>query len=147
MKRLVPALLLVLAGCAKPAPTAPGIDGAWVRLAAVPGRPGAAYFTLHGGPVATRLVKVESERVATIELHESMKGMSGMMSMRPLAGVDLPAGGTVAFAPGGNHAMLLGIRPEVKPGDTLPLAFRLADGNRLVASAKVIGAGDEPPLP
>lgn len=134
--------------CTHEAPPARGVGNAWVRLPAVPGRPGAAYFTLHAGDAAARLVAVDSARVATVELHETMAGMrdmAGMTGMRPISGVDVPARGSVAFAPGGRHAMLFGIDPQVKPGDLVPLGFRFADGARLVASARAIAAGDPAP--
>lgn len=147
--RLAIAAVMALAGaCSREAPPAPGVSGAWLRLPAVAGRPGAAYFTLHGGAAPARLVAVDSARIATIELHESMAGtgdMAGMTGMKPIASVDVPAGGSVAFAPGGRHAMLFGIDARVKPGDPVPLGFRFAGGARLTASARAIAAGDPAP--
>jgi periplasmic copper chaperone A len=121
-------------------------DHAWVRLAAVPGRPAAAYLVLHGGPEAARLIAVESKAAGSSELHESMKmGPGGMSGMQRLDGLDVPAGGEVRFAPGGNHVMLFGVNAQVKPGDKLPLSVRFEKGQALEIEAKVVGAGDAPP--
>ena len=79
------------------------------------------------GARPARLVAVDSARVAaTVELHESMAGMAGMMTMKPIALVDVPAAGSVRFAPEGRHAMLFGIAPQVKAGDLVPLGFRFS---------------------
>ncbi len=116
-----------------------------VRLAGVEGRPAAAYFTLHGGEAPDRLVSISSPRVATIELHESSTE-NGIMTMRALTGVDLPSRGAVAFQPGGNHAMLFGIDPVVKPGTDLPLRFSFQGGSKVDVKAKTIGMADDMPM-
>ena len=125
---------------------------AWVRLAAVPGNPAAAYLTVHGGPDATRLVAIDSAAAGSSELHESMKTgpvigqMTGQMTgMQRLDGLDLPPQGKIAFTPGGNHVMLFGVSPQVKPGSHMTLAIRFEKGQPLQVDAKVVGAGDPGP--
>lgn len=132
------ALALMLAGCGKPA--AVSVDGAWIRLPAVPGRPGAAYFTLHGGPADATLIAVASPRARKAELHESMAN-----GMRPVAGVVLPAGGIASFAPGGRHVMLFDLDPRLPPGSSAPLTLSFADGRTLGTTATVVGAADAAP--
>ena len=129
------ALPVMLAACGKPAALA--VDGAWIRLPAVPGRPGAAYFTLHGGAADETLIAVASPRARRAELHESMAN-----GMRPTASVPLPAGGIVAFAPGGRHVMLFDLDPRLPPGSSAPLTLRFADGRTLGTTARVVGAAD-----
>jgi periplasmic copper chaperone A len=142
---------LLVAGCGARKKEAPSIDHAWVRLPAVPGRPGAAYFRLHGGAEPARLIAIESPQVQSIELHQSMKGgtppgaMGGMMEMAKIDGIDLPADGAVEFAPGGYHAMLFGIDPKATPGTKLQLSFRFAKGQPIAVQAKAVGAGDSAP--
>ena len=143
---LVPAALLALAGChGREAKLR--ADHAWVRLAAVPGRPAAAYLTIHGGPDPVRLIAVESAAVGSSELHQSMKSGPGgsMEGMQRLDGIDVPAGGTVAFAPGGNHVMLFGVSPQAKPGHKMLMSVRFQKGLPLTVEAKVVGAGDPAP--
>ena len=146
---LVACALVALASCHR-AP-ALGVDHAWVRLAAVPGHPAAAYLTIDGGAEPARLIAIDSPVAGASELHQSMKtgpggAMTGAMTgMQRLDGLDLPAQGKLAFAPGGNHVMLFGVSPRVKPGDAIPLVIRFAKGQPLQASAKVVGAGDPAP--
>jgi periplasmic copper chaperone A len=130
----------VLGGCDR-APVL-AVDGAWVRLSATPRGPAAAYFTVHGGPTADRLMEVSSPVVIRIEMHESMKNGS-MMSMKPIAGgIEIPAGGTVDFKPGGRHLMLYYVNPGILPPRTLQLTFSFASGERIVVDATVARAGD-----
>ncbi|MBA2936047.1 copper chaperone PCu(A)C [Sphingomonas sp. CGMCC 1.13654] len=141
---LVPFALLALAGCHREAKLS--ADQAWVRLPAVAGHPGAGYLTIHGGPEAERLLAVESPAAGSTELHESMKmGPGGMTGMQRLDGLDVSANGTVAFAPGGNHVMMFGLSPSLRPGGTVPFSVRFAKGPPLTVEAKVVGAGDAAP--
>jgi len=129
-----------------PQPAELAVRDAWVRLPAVPGNPAAAYFTVKGGPVADQLVSVDSSKAERIELHES-KMTDGKMSMRPLDRVEVPAGGTLVFAPGANHAMVFGVDPSVQPNGTLPLTLHFASGKALTADAHAVSAGDAAPVP
>lgn len=134
-------LLLTACGGGHKEPT---VDDAWVRLPAVPGRPGAGYFDLTGGATPRRLIAVESQRVKRVELHQSAMA-GGRMTMRRLDGVDLAPGVTVSFKPEGNHLMMFGIDPALRPGDRLRLSFRYEKGQPTTHDARVVAAGDEGP--
>ncbi len=131
--------VLSLAACHRP-PAEPRVVRAWGRLAAVPGRPAAAYFTLHGDRTAERLVKIESTLARDTRMHESMAG-----GMAPLAEVALPAGGTVRFRPNGRHAMLIGLDPAVTPGTGVPRRVGVGRGRPAGAEAKTVPAGGDAP--
>ena len=146
MKRLCLAFSLAaaLTACHRKGHEDRPVREAWVSLPAVPGRPGAAYFTVQGKTGATELSRVVSAVVQRIELHEG--GMTGgMMTMRPLASVPIPADGTVTFAPGGKHAMLFGIDPAIRPGTAIPLRFDFAGGKAVEVEAKTVGPGEPKP--
>jgi len=136
--------LLILTGCHM-RNAEPKVTEAWVRLPAVAGQPAAAYFTIQGGRSAKTLVRMESALATRTEMHRNMPGMAGMTSMAPLDHVDLPAGGTVQFKPGGNHAMLFGLDPQVKPGTAVPIRFGFSDGTTAEAEAKTVPAGGDAP--
>lgn len=138
-------LLLALAGCQQAAPKAASVDHAWVRLPAVAGRPGAAYFTIHGGAVDDRLMAVASPQAVRAEMHDmSMDG--GIMKMAPIdGGLAVPAKGDVAFESGGKHVMLFDISPNALPGGKMTLTFTMASGQKLEAEAAIVAAGDEEP--
>ena len=120
------------------------VTGAWVRLAAVSGNPSAAYFTIAAGPRDTTLTGVSTPAAARSEMHESMK-TGGMMSMAPVKLVAVRAGTNVAFAPGGKHVMLFGLKPDVKAGGTIALKLTFASGQSVDTQAKVVGPADDAP--
>lgn len=156
---LVAGLALVAAGCSKqpsqaPEATAsspfaagpqaaPGItiSDAIVRLPAVAGNPGVAYFTLSQGSGAPRkLAAVHVEGVERAEMHESaMK--DGVASMGAVPEVALEPGKTVKFAPGGYHVMLFGVADTLKAGSTTELTVTLDDGDKISVTASVEGVG------
>lgn len=130
----------VLAGCAPKADNL-WVEGAWVRLPAALGLPGAAYFTVRGGAVADRLVGVTAPFAQRAELHESGMDGHGRMRMAPIATIAVPAGGKVRFAPGDRHAMLFGIDPKLQAGARAPLIFTFASGRKIEAAANIAPPG------
>ena len=141
-------VLLVAAMVMAAAPADAGVPGlrvtgAWVRLAAVAGRPAAGYFTLTTSAPAV-LTGVVSPNVR-IELHD-MTAAGGVMRMRSLSSVRADAGAPVRFAPGGAHLMLFDVA-RLRPGATLPLTFVFADGTRVAVAATVVAAGGKAAMP
>ena len=62
-----------------------------------------------------------------VEIHEmSMSG--GMMKMRQIEKLDVPANGKVELQPGGYHLMLIKPKQAFKKGDTLTVTLHTADG-------------------
>src|SRR5207237_363126 len=138
-------LALLAASCSQPKPPAAAgivVERAWIRLPAVAGGAAAGYFTISSGR-ADRLVGVAAPG-ARIEMHESMAS-GGMMVMKPLAAVTLPAGERIAFAPGGRHLMIFGLGDRARPGGRLALTFRFAASAPVTVPATLAGAGDEAP--
>jgi copper(I)-binding protein len=115
----------------------------WSRPA-VAGTTGAGYMVIaNNGKAADVLQSVESPLAARVEIHRmSMAG--GVMSMARVATVAVPAGGRVAFAPGGYHLMLLNLKRTLKAGDDVPATLVFASGARVPVRFRV-GAGVGPP--
>ena len=118
------------------------VDAAEVRLPPIPGRPGVAYFklgTVHG---PTRLTRLSSPKAGRVEMHETIQ-QGGVTRMVPLAYADLDDNG-VTFEPGGKHAMLHEIAPDVRPGTTIALTFHYdaqpVGGARTVPRTLVVNA-------
>ena len=131
---------LMLGGCSM----APSIDDAWVRLPAVPGRPAIAYATITGGSVDVELAAISTPAARRVELHRSMTGGHGMSTMRPIERLSIVKGQTVKLAPGGIHAMLFDMAPQLQPGGWIKLTFDF-DGGEQTVDAKLVGAGDPAP--
>ena len=139
---LVLAAPLALAACGDPAPTY--IDQAWVRLSPNKDTPSAGYFVVHGGDAATQLRGVLTDYALKVEMHESISH-DGMMTMKPVESVDIPAKGTVAFAPGGKHLMLWGVNDTAISRGKMTLTFLMANGDRLLVDAVIRKPGGEAP--
>jgi len=130
-----------LVGCASGASPSPGsirAEGPWARPSMGMDRAGAAYLVLiNGSGQDDALVGVTSPQAATVELHETVAGASGMMAMQPVARIELPKGARVELKPGGYHIMLIGLTQELKVGDTVELTLRFEHGPALVVQAPV----------
>lgn len=124
------ACLLLACGAAEAARTTVRITGAWVR-ATVPGQPVAGAYLDLESPVPVRLVGIGSPVAKRGEVHD-MKEVDGMMTMRPLAGLALPAGTVVKLAPGGLHIMLFDLKQPLRAGSdvVLTLTFESGTGTR-----------------
>ena len=119
--------LLTLSACS-PGGTGSGepatvqVSGAICRPTPVGRQMTGCYLTLTT-PTADRLVSVASPDANLVQIHES-RIESGMMMMNELReGLPLPAGETVALAPGGNHLMLMGVKEPLVAGDTVALTL------------------------
>ena len=99
------------------------IKQAWARPTPPTATVGAAYFTLDNSKGQDdRLLSAEADVSATVELHNHI--MEGnVMKMRRVDAVEVPAGQTVAFAPGGLHVMLIGLKEPLITGKTFPLTL------------------------
>ena len=105
-------------------------DKAWVR-GTVPGQTATGAFMQLKSAQDTRLVGARSAAAGAVEIH-SMTSEGGVMKMRPVTAVDLPAGKPVELKPGGFHMMLLDLKKTVKEGDSVPITLVLEgkDGKR-----------------
>jgi periplasmic copper chaperone A len=52
----------------------------------------------------------------------------------------VPAGGRIAFAPGGYHLMCTAPKPAMKPGAKVPVVLHLSDGSAVAVGFTVKGA-------
>jgi copper(I)-binding protein len=107
------------------------IEGAYVR-AVPPGQPNSAAFmkVSNKGSAEHALVAGSTPAAAVVELHtHTMEG--GMMRMRQVEKIDLPAGETVSLEPGGLHVMLIGLKQKLVPEETIPLTLRFEDGSEV----------------
>jgi copper(I)-binding protein len=131
-------IVLLSAGLAGAAVAAPSVSNAWIR--AMPGAlPAGGYFTLaNPGPKPVTLIAAQSPACGSLMLHMTHT-MGGMTHMMPVDKVDVPAGGSFEFKPGSYHLMCM--EPKaLKPGTTVPVTLKFADGTSLTASFAVKNA-------
>jgi copper(I)-binding protein len=134
LSSLVLAPIAVLAACDQAPPVYVG--QAYVRINPNPDAPSAAYFTIQTGDAPVALRDVLSEASVRVEMHE-MVSDGGMMKMRPVDSVDIPAKSTVRFEPGGKHVMMWSINPQVVETGKVPMTLIFSNGDRIIVEAVV----------
>lgn len=97
------------------------IDDPWVRATVAPQKATGAFMQLTSAKPA-KVVAASSPVAAVVEIHE-MKMDDGVMKMRAVDALPLPAGQAVALKPGSYHVMLMGLKAPIKAGETVPLTL------------------------
>lgn len=118
----------------------------WARATA-PGAPaGAAYLTVtNSGSQPDRLVAASTPVATMAELHTHIHD-NGVMRMRPVDAIDVPAGGTVALKPGGLHVMLMGLTRPLAQGSTFDVTLTFEKAGKVTVPVAVQSAGAAAPM-
>lgn len=134
---LTAALLAFAPLAAQAADSSVGVADPYAR-AVPPGQPNsAAFMTLTNASAQPRaLVSAASPAAKTVELHTHVKE-DGMMRMRKVERIEIPAGETVTLAPGGLHVMLIGLNEALSPGQKVELTLSFDDGSEAKVQAPV----------
>jgi copper(I)-binding protein len=133
------------------------IEGAWARkspagqptmmagqTATMAGQPtvmagdrGAAYMVIkNSGSADDALISAESTIANTTEVHESV--MSGdVVTMRPVARIDVKAGGSVELKPGGYHIMFIGLKQPLQAGTKVAVTLKFEKAGSVQVEAEV----------
>lgn len=110
-------------------------EGAWSRATA-PGQDSAMVDMSITSKQAATLVGIASPACKTAELH-SMTHEGGVMKMREVKEIALPAGQRVGLGESGYHLMLLGLKAPLKAGDTVPLTLSVRQADKRVVKVEV----------
>jgi len=144
---LFAAAALALAGCSAPAASdttgsataaeAFSITDGWVK-SAEDGMSAAFGELVNEGDADINVVAVTSEVSPMLELHETVEDESGQIVMQKKeGGFVIPAGGSFALEPGGNHIMIMDIAKALKAGDEVTFTLEFSDGSSASFTAPV----------
>jgi len=135
-RALASAFAFFLAFAAGAASAQVAVTDPWVRATVPQQKVTGAFMTLTASE-PLRLVEARSALAGNVEVHE-MSMEAGVMKMRAVPGVDLPAGKAVAFKPSGYHVMLFDLKKQIKAGETVPLTLVVEgkDGKRREVEVK-----------
>lgn len=113
------------------------VEDPYVR-AVPPGQPNSASFMVvhNKGGKGSALMAASSPAADVVELHTHTME-EGMMRMRKLEKIDLPAGEVVKLQPGGLHVMLIGLKQKLVPDEKVSLTLTFEDGSSLQVDAPV----------
>jgi periplasmic copper chaperone A len=111
----------------------------WVR-AMPPNLPSSGYFTVaNNGDKPATLTAADTSAFGMTMMHKSdMKG--GTATMAPVDSVDIPAHGTLQFAPKGYHLMLEQPSKPLQVGSSIPLKLTFSDNTSIDVSCAVKSA-------
>jgi copper(I)-binding protein len=132
MKKILFSILLAMAAVTQVYADDIKISNAWARATA-PGQDSASIQLTITSKKGATLVGVASGSAQSGEIH-NMVVENGVMQMRALEELALPAKTPVKLGEDENHLMLIGLRNPLKAGHKLPFALtvKLADGKILV---------------
>ena len=119
------------------APASLLVSDGWFRLPPPGSSVSAGYFRLQNtAPASVTLRNVTSVVLERVELHQHQH-VDGMMRMRKIDDLQIPAGSGIALEPGGYHLMLFGVPADLRDGDAIDIEIVTAGGE--IVRAKLEG--------
>jgi copper(I)-binding protein len=117
------------------------VENAWSRVA-MQGGTGVVYLSITDSGAPDRLMSIAAPVAAKAELHESFTE-HGVAKMRGVATLPVVPGTPVTLAPGGYHIMLMGLKQQLKEGDSFPVTLSFERAGQVTATVTVrrIGGG------
>jgi copper(I)-binding protein len=113
----------------------------WARATPPGAVTAAGYLTItNAGGEADRLIAVATPSAARAEVHQ-MAVTDGVMTMTPVDGLEIPAGGSVTLAPGGLHLMFMGLTEPLKEGAQMPVTLTFEKAGSIETYLHVIAIG------
>jgi copper(I)-binding protein len=105
------------------------------------GRPGAVFLSIDNKGSADKLVAASSTLSQRVELHTHTMD-NGVVKMRPVEAIEIPAGSVTELKSGGYHIMMFDVKSMPEKGSTVPLTltFELAGEVQIGAIAGETGA-------
>lgn len=141
MHRFAYIACIILVSACRPGPEQGGVDIRNARSPATP--PGASIAVVYmemTAAQADKLLSAETPAADRVEFHSTME-QGGMMQMRPLTSIDLPADAPVRFQPGGTHLMLLGLHAPLVSDATFPITLRFENADAVTIEITVVHPG------
>ena len=120
------------------------VDQPWARATSPSQSVGGAFLTITDNGADDALVSAASPIAASVELHETVND-NGVMKMKPIDSLKLTHGQSVVLQPGQYHLMVMGLKQQLKPGDSFPLTLNFAHAAPMTVNVVVQSAGAAAP--
>lgn len=112
------------------------VSDCWIRAIPAPA-PSGGYFVVHNkGDTEVKLQAAASSAYKMVMLHQTTQE-DGMSKMSETHDIAIPAGGELAFKPGGYHAMLEQADTAPAVGDTIVLDLLFDNGEKASTQCEV----------
>jgi copper(I)-binding protein len=119
------------------------VTDAWTKATTPNTTTAQIYLHLVSAKDPDRLIGLEVSNATRIDVREATDQGAAKGTAAP--SVDVPAGGTVNFAPGGRHLLLTGLKAPLREGDSFLVTFRFDKGGSQAAVVKILGANASGP--
>lgn len=116
------------------------ISGAFSRATPKMAMTGIGYATISSLGEADRLIGFTSPACERPELHTHIND-GGIMRMREVEGIDVPAGGEVRLEPGGLHMMLIGLTQQLVEGESISATLIFEEAGEVPVTLEIKGPG------
>ena len=111
-----------------------------INVETPPGSNSVIYLTVESATNDT-LLSIHSDCCKAVEIHDHIMD-GGVIRMRRVDAVPLPAGEPVKFQPYGLHVMLFGLKKSTAPVNTIDLTFNFANTPAQTITVSVPDAPD-----
>ena len=113
------------------------VERPWARELPPVAPNGAAYLRIeNAGNAADRIVSASSPIAKRVELH-AHETDGGVMKMRHVHSVEVPARGAVSFEPGRMHVMLIGLKEPLVAGRSFPLTLGFQNAGEIEVTVEI----------
>jgi periplasmic copper chaperone A len=113
----------------------------WAKTTVPGGSVSAAYMHIKSAK-PLKLIKAESTIAKTVEIHD-MKMKDGVMEMKAVEAIDIPANKLIDLKPGGLHIMLIKVVKPINKGDAIPLTLTFESTDKKTFTVDVSAKGQE----
>ena len=116
------------------------ITGGFARATAGMAVSGASFLTIASRGPADRLVGFSTSACNRPELHTHIND-DGVMRMRQVEAIDVPAGGTVELKPGGLHLMMIDLTRQLVEGETVEVTLVFESAGEVTVTLPIKAPG------
>ena len=121
------------------------IEAPWTRETPKGADVAVGYLVIRNDGAAPDKLLGGTADFAQVEIHE-MRTQDGVMMMGELPdGLEVPAHGAVAFAPGGDHLMFTHLLRPLRKGETVELTLSFARAGAVTVEVPVAAVGASAP--
>lgn len=120
------------------------VTNAWTR--STKGPMGAGFMTLtNTGGGEDALLKVEAAWAERVEIHDHIRDENGVMKMREIGTLAVPAGQAVELRPMGKHLMFFGVKEPLTQGEMRAVTLTFAQAGAVTLDLPVQPPGSMGP--
>lgn len=117
------------------------VSDVWAKTTVPGGSVSAAYMHIKSS-VPVKLVKAETPISGNVEIHD-MKMNDGVMEMKAMDALQVPANKLIELKPGGMHVMLMKLNKPINKGDKVPLKLTFEGTDKKTFTMDVEAKGQE----